>query len=105
VGHALLRDARHALHEASTELRTVAPQITARPRARFASQAARLDALSPLAVLSRGYAIALHEPSGKALVDARAASIGDSLRLVLHRGQVRATVDQVDENPTTEDDD
>ena len=53
----------------------------------------RLDALSPLGVLSRGYAIALHEPSGRALTRAADASVGDALTVVLEQGRLRARVE------------
>lgn len=53
--------------------------------------AARLEALSPLRVLSRGYAVALRE-NGMALRAAAEAAPGESLRLLLHRGELRVTV-------------
>ena len=47
------------------------------------------QALSPLAVLARGYAIALHEPTGSALLRAGDAAPGDTLRVRLHEGELR----------------
>jgi exodeoxyribonuclease VII large subunit len=58
--------------------------------ARFAGQ---LTALSPLASLARGYAIVLHEPSGRALLRARDAKAGDGLQIRLHDGTLRARVE------------
>lgn len=62
----------------------------------------KLDALSPLAVLGRGYAIAYRPPAGEAAgpggpvgrVIRRAAelSVGDEFRLRLHEGVLRARV-------------
>jgi exodeoxyribonuclease VII large subunit len=59
---------------------------------RLAYQAIRVDAMSPLRVLSRGYAIAFVEGTGKALLRAADVTKGDRLRLRLHEGDVRADV-------------
>lgn len=61
-------------------------------RHRLASMMAKLDALSPLSVLSRGYAIALSERTGRALVATSDALPGDRLRIKLHEGEVQAEV-------------
>jgi exodeoxyribonuclease VII large subunit len=66
-------------------------------RARLAVSVASLDALSPLAVLQRGYALAEDE-RGKLLLDARAVEPGDKLTLRLARGRLRCRVEQT-ENP------
>jgi exodeoxyribonuclease VII large subunit len=67
-------------------------QRLAEYRHRLLGRIAQLDALSPLSVLSRGYAIALSERTGRALLGPEDASAGDSLRIKLHRGEVRAEV-------------
>jgi exodeoxyribonuclease VII large subunit len=61
---------------------------------RLALAAASLDALSPLAVLGRGYAIAQTE-SGKLLREATSVSIGDSVRLRLAKGTLKAKVEGI----------
>jgi exodeoxyribonuclease VII large subunit len=66
-------------------------------RARLAVAAASLDALSPLAVLKRGYAIAQDE-RGQLLRDAREAQAGDALRLRLAAGVLRCRVEEVENN-------
>jgi exodeoxyribonuclease VII large subunit len=53
--------------------------------------AGRLDALSPLAVLGRGYAIATR-PDGAVVTDAATVAAGDDLDVRLHRGRVRTRV-------------
>lgn len=63
-------------------------------RRRLATLAARLDALSPLAVLARGYSITLAD--GKALVDASAVAAGDRVTVRLARGRLDATVTGVE---------
>jgi exodeoxyribonuclease VII large subunit len=60
-------------------------------RARFAAVSARLDALSPLAVLSRGYAIVYREPEGLIVRRAQQVRPGDALRLRVAEGEIAAT--------------
>jgi exodeoxyribonuclease VII large subunit len=75
-------------------LSSLARTLTQRRHALLSQRAARLHALSPLAVLARGYAIALHEPSGRALLRAGDAADGDVVRLRLHEGELRTRVDK-----------
>jgi exodeoxyribonuclease VII large subunit len=63
---------------------------------RLAMAAAGLDALSPLKVLERGYAIA-HDADGHVVRAASALSIGDSLRLRLWQGAVDCRVEGTEE--------
>jgi exodeoxyribonuclease VII large subunit len=55
----------------------------------------KLDSLSPLAVLSRGYSLAWKMPESLLLRDAGALSPGDAVRLQLHRGSAKLSVDEV----------
>lgn len=61
-------------------------------RTRFQLLVARLEALSPLSVLARGYAIVFSQQSGRALTRAAAVSAGDRLRIRLHEGSLEAMV-------------
>ncbi|MET0387505.1 MAG: exodeoxyribonuclease VII large subunit [Polyangiales bacterium] len=63
-------------------------------RQTLARLAGQLGALSPLASLSRGYAIVLHEPSGRALLRAADAQPGDALLVRLHEGTIKARVER-----------
>ena len=56
--------------------------------------AGRLNALSPLATLSRGYAVA-RRPDGEALTSAAQFTKGESFDLTLHDGVVDATVENI----------
>ncbi|HEX8492372.1 MAG TPA: exodeoxyribonuclease VII large subunit [Pyrinomonadaceae bacterium] len=66
-------------------------------RARLAVTVASLDALSPLAVLQRGYALAQDE-EGRLLRDASAVQAGAAIHLRLARGALLARVEKT-ENP------
>jgi exodeoxyribonuclease VII large subunit len=63
-------------------------------RLRFYQAAASLDALSPLSVLKRGYALAQDE-SGRLLRDARTVEVGESLNLSLAQGALRCRVEEI----------
>ncbi|HEY9428993.1 MAG TPA: exodeoxyribonuclease VII large subunit, partial [Gemmatimonadaceae bacterium] len=62
-------------------------------RARLEGAAGRLHALSPLATLARGYAVA-RDRSGKPLTNAASFTPGLHFQLVLRDGEVPATVDE-----------
>ncbi|HKQ70222.1 MAG TPA: exodeoxyribonuclease VII large subunit [Polyangiaceae bacterium] len=68
-------------------------------RSRFAERAGRLSAMSPLAVLSRGYAIATTD-DGRAIRSADEVTPGETITIRVHRGVVAASVESVhgDEN-------
>jgi exodeoxyribonuclease VII large subunit len=65
--------------------------------AQLQSAAARLDSLSPLAVLARGYAVAWNADKTRVLRDAAAVTPGDTVQVTLSAGElkceVRATFD------------
>jgi exodeoxyribonuclease VII large subunit len=64
---------------------------------RLATLAGRLDLLSPLRTLERGYAIALAEKTGTAVLDAGTLARGDRLQLRFARGRATATVEETGE--------
>lgn len=65
-----------------------------RERQEFARLAAKLDALSPLKVLGRGYSIAL-DAEGRAVREAGQLKAGDKLNLRLSRGGAKCLVESV----------
>jgi exodeoxyribonuclease VII large subunit len=71
--------------------------ITARVKERrekLVLAAASLDALSPLGVLSRGYAIA-QDSQGRLLRDAEAVKVGDEVNVRLERGRLKTRVEDL----------
>jgi exodeoxyribonuclease VII large subunit len=68
----------------------------------LAAGVSRLEALSPLAVLARGYAICRAEASGAILKDARAVLPGDGVLVRLHRGGLRCSVREVEDGTLEE---
>ena len=63
-----------------------------RSRQRLGALAGRLDALSPLNVLSRGYAIA-RSSEGGVIKEAAAVAVGDPLSIMLHKGSLQVRVE------------
>ena len=55
----------------------------------------RLEALSPLAILSRGYSLSVLMPQGAILKDAGTIKPGDKLKTVLHKGAFTSAVLEV----------
>jgi exodeoxyribonuclease VII large subunit len=66
-----------------------------RARNQASGYAERLQALSPLAVLSRGYTVCRLEPDGTILKDSAAVRTGDAVRVLLHRGSLGCAVTEV----------
>jgi exodeoxyribonuclease VII large subunit len=86
----LLQASSH-LDRATTALNRSAQQKFASARQRIATLAAQLSALSPHAVLERGYAV-VYTSNGALLRDAAATQPGEVLTTRLARGQLRSTV-------------
>ena len=81
------QDVDHMTHRLCAAMRVV----TDVQNRRFGALAASLDALSPLKVLGRGYALA-QRPDGTVLRSADQARIGETLRLRLADGALRCQV-------------
>ena len=64
-----------------------------RLKERLSANAAHLDALSPLAILERGYSIAEKLPEKTIVTDAGAVEIGDQLRIRFSQGKAICRVE------------
>ncbi|MDY0065197.1 MAG: exodeoxyribonuclease VII large subunit [Steroidobacteraceae bacterium] len=73
-------------------------------RGRLAAAAAKLDVVSPLATLQRGYAIVTNE-FGAVVTDAATLNPGDAIQARLSRGSVHARVCEADGGPEGPKDD
>ena len=106
--HDLLRrsldtfDPRHRLAAVRTRLVARDGQLQAAVRRRLglkqhrlASLAARVDGLSPLAVLARGYSVTWDGARTRIIRDASTLQPGDKVSVVVERGTLDATVDRV----------
>ena len=89
---AFIDDKRLLLDYTQKNLASLARQQTAHRMQQFASLAAKLDALSPLSVLGRGYAVARTE-DGQILRTAQDVSVGEKIEVLLGQGSLNCTVD------------
>lgn len=71
------------------------PARLARKRQRLQASVATLNAVSPLSVLSRGYAIAFsrHRNRRKPIMDSSSVEVGNVIEVQLKRGRLQCTVD------------
>ena len=95
-------DPRHRLAAVATRLVSRDAELAAAGRgrvqsaqARFSAAAVRLDTLSPLAVLGRGYAVCWDASRTRIVRDAGTLRPGDPIRVTLERGEVAAEVSLV----------
>jgi exodeoxyribonuclease VII large subunit len=96
-----LGEAKARLGRLLSGLQAAERQRVDRLRRSFAGLAAKLDALSPLEVLGRGYSLAW-SPQGKLLRVADDVSVGERVRVDLHRGSLHCRVEEVETETETE---
>lgn len=87
VGRRLER-MRARLAQANNSLRRGADNVHARCSRRLGTATARLDALSPLAVLGRGFAVCWNADRSAVIRTAADVAPGDAVRVTLHRGEL-----------------
>jgi exodeoxyribonuclease VII large subunit len=88
------RNARREIEKLGRSLTQSSTRIVTARRSMLGASAARLNALSPLATLSRGYAVA-RDQQGTALTSARQFSAGMKFNLLLHDGRISAKTEEV----------
>ena len=93
-----LKQQRESLRHQGFRLTNAARWQISAPSMKLNGLSTSLSQLNPLAVLTRGYAIAIG-PDGKAVCDAATLAVGSELRLSFARGSALSTVSQVVEAP------
>lgn len=83
---------RHVLDRLIERSGRIAQSRVAGARERFAARAAALEALSPLAVLGRGYAVVRRVADGGVVRESGQVDRGDGVRVRLHRGGLSCEV-------------
>jgi exodeoxyribonuclease VII large subunit len=91
---AFLQNKRMLLDFTHRRLTGQAQATLAEKQRQFAALSAKLDALSPLKVLGRGYAMA-RDGEGKILKRAADATVGQTITVTLGEGALEATVDKI----------
>jgi exodeoxyribonuclease VII large subunit len=86
----MVRERRLAAATAAARLNAAISSRIEQARGRFRAASGRLDGVSPLRVLERGYAVVKDAATGRTLTDAEQAAIGDDLEIRLFRGRLRA---------------
>lgn len=81
---------------ARDRLITLGPRVTERPGSSLAIMAARLDDLSPLAILRRGYAAAFAGEGGPVVRSVTQVGHGDPLMVRVSDGRIACTVDHTE---------
>ena len=99
---AFIDDKRLLLDYTQKNLASLAQNQMAQREQRFAALAAKLDALSPLKVLARGYSVVLTS-DGRVVQRAGQVQIGDQVDIKLHQGSFTASVTQIQEERNGEE--
>ncbi len=94
---AYLHQRRQALQLLQNRLVSAQTQTIERKKRRFVEQTAKLDAMSPLKVLTRGYAMA-QTADGKVLKSVSQVDSGETINVSLSDGALRTTVTEKKEN-------
>ncbi len=91
-----LREHQQGLDELSEDLLRCFHKRLSEFKGQLAGQTGRLNALSPLAVLERGYSIAHRLPEENIVKDAASLAVGDRLRITFAKGQSVCRVEEKD---------
>ena len=95
--HTRLADARMRFDSAYSSCSAAMGTHFEAAHTRLGLAAASLDALSPLAVLQRGYAMA-QDKEGRLLRDAQSVAVGDTVHVRLAKGRLNARVEGVEKS-------
>ena len=87
----LLQDRQQLLDETNEKLEKAIQLILAQKKQEFAARAEKLNALSPLHVLGRGYALCQKE-NGQVVRSASDTAVGERVQIILEKGCLTASV-------------
>ncbi len=88
---ARLVNGRHRLERFDARMRSEIRHAVAQSKHRLSEAVGRLDTLSPLAVLGRGYSLT-RRPTGEIVRSARQVNVGDDVSVLLHEGTLECRV-------------
>lgn len=97
-----VNEKRLLLDHSAQRLGAAAQRNLAGQKQRFIHLTAKLDALSPLKVLARGYSVVL-TPDGRVVQRAAQVQIGEQVDIKLHQGSFTASVTQIQEERNGEE--
>ena len=92
----IINEKAQALDMAERDLGDAVKGILADARMKLTALSAKLDGLSPLSVVSRGYGM-IFDSTGKVVKSVRSAKKGDNICVELIDGSVSATIDGIKE--------
>jgi exodeoxyribonuclease VII large subunit len=96
---ALIYDLAHRLDELDGQALRALKRRVSRSRDQLAAVSCRVEALSPLAVLARGYSVTTDARSGTVLNSADEIAVGQRIHTRLARGSVNSVVEATDREP------
>ena len=85
------QEAQQRLDDKAKQLEQLYGVYLQQKQQQIAKSAAQLNALSPLSVLSRGYAVC-HDQNGGLVRSADQVQIGDSIAVILEHGTLKGTI-------------
>jgi exodeoxyribonuclease VII large subunit len=89
-----LSGVRTSLFRADAGIKAAAVRMLHEADSRFRATAARLESLSPVAVLARGYAVCWNHTKTAIIRDLASVTVGEQVRVTLSRGELGCTVDE-----------
>lgn len=93
----ILQQRRQQLDQAYTKLCVAFNDMLSKKRERLSRWAAALDALSPLAVLGRGYAVVTLKPSQRVVHSVEALNPGDNITVHFKDGRAHCKVEKIED--------
>ena len=90
-----MTDAARRLDELDRAANRAAARLTERNRSRLAQLGGKLDSLSPLGVLSRGYSLTT-DSDGQVVKSPDQVGVGDRIRTRLADGEITSKVESMD---------